>query len=106
MKIECSFQVELPFVLNLPTQGFDVATPGGQLRLEVSNVCFALQVWNGSEPRSTSVLIGTLPDISARMGQQLTSPPAKKLRTVIRHDFTFEVVDADLPPLSADDQLQ
>lgn len=106
MKIECSFQVELPFVLNLPTQGFDVATAGGVLRLEVSNDCYVIQFWNGNDPRSAGMVIGALPDLSARLGQQLTSPPAKKLRTLVRHDFSIEVTEADLPGLSADDEFQ
>jgi len=106
MKIECSFQVELPFVLNLPTQPFDVVTPGGSLQLHVSNDYFALEFWNGADPRSAGFAIGELADLSARAGKQLTSPPAKKLRTVVRHDFGIEVVETDLPPLSADDEFQ
>jgi hypothetical protein len=106
MKIECSFQVELPFVLNLPTQGFDVVTAGGTVRLDISNEYYVVQFWNGNDPRSAGMLLGSLADLSARTGQQLTSPPAKKLRTVVRHDFAVDVIENDLPTVSSDEEFQ
>lgn len=106
MKIECSFQVELPFVLNLPTQGFDVATAGGTLRLDVSNDCYVVQFLSGNDSRSPGMLIGALPDLSAQLGQQLGSPPAKRLRTFVRHGFAVDVAEADLPAISPDEVFQ
>lgn len=103
MKIECSLEVELPFVLNLSERTFTVLVEGQQVELAVSNERFSVGFWDGSNPRSIALAMGTIADLAPRFGKLIPGPTASKLKTVISHTFAMDVEDGELPSVPDED---
>lgn len=92
MKFELSLQVELPFVLNLPSQAFNVALPSGSnMTIEVDNDMVMVQMQNRTS------IHGRRANLAALLKVPEADLPAEKMRTVLSHYLEEDAIEADLP---------
>ncbi len=93
MKIDCIEQVELPFMLNLPTGDYPVGGASTQYLLQIAQEQVAAHLEDGR------FAIGKPSTIKQQLGDQAKVTHWQPLRTLVTHTTSIELTEADLPKL-------
>lgn len=101
MHFRLLLQVELPFVVNLPSQKYTVlVSPGRTFELDLDNECHAAGI---PTQRGDALLLGRLADMSATLSAYSGGlVRLSKLRTVVSHTIEIDAAPGDLPPAPPD----
>ncbi len=94
MKIECTEQVELPFMLNIPAGAYPVGGATSPYLMHVSQEQFAAHLEDGR------FAIGSDLIIKQQLGEQIKINHWQPLRTLVAHTTSIDLSEADLPLLN------
>ena len=93
MKIDCTEQIELPFMLNLPSGVYRVGGVATPYLLHVAQEQIVGYLEDGR------FAIGTAVTIKQQLGEQIKVAHWQPLRTLVAHTTSIELAEADLPLL-------
>lgn len=94
MKIDCIEQVELPFMLNIPSGAYPVGGTASPYLLQVAQEQVAAHLEDGR------FAIGIVPTIKQQLGDHVKVTHWQPLRTLVAHTTSIELAEADLPLLN------
>lgn len=94
MRIECYEQVELPFMLNIPSGAYAVGGAGASpYLLQVSQEQFAAHLEDGR------FAVGNMAAVKQQVGEHGTVKHWQPLRTLVTHVNSVDIEESDLPVL-------
>lgn len=96
MKIDCTEQVELPFMLNIPSGIYPVGGAASPYLLHIAQEQVAAHLEDGQ------FAIGSASVIRQEFGDQIKVTHWQRLRTLVAHTSSIELAEADLPLLKED----
>lgn len=96
MKIDCTEQVELPFMLNLPSGTYPVGGAASPYLLHVAQEQVAAHLEDGR------FAIGSALIIKQQLGEQIKVNHWQPLRTLVVYTSSIDLAEADLPLLNED----
>jgi hypothetical protein len=96
MIIDCTEQVELPFMLNLPSGNYPVGSDVSPYLLHVTQEQVAAHLEDGG------FAIGSASGIKQQIGDQFKVTHWQPLRTLVAHTSRIDLAEADLPLLNED----
>lgn len=100
MRFTCTEQVELPFMLNLPSGDYEVDIGGTGYVLEVHQQYVAVHFG------ARQFAVGDPAWLKSQLGQSYDQAFKQPLRTVVKHVSVVEIEETELPAVSDSDALE